>query len=316
MSEANEIREQIDVLKKMVDDRQRGYEFENFIRQICPGRLLDRKASHSDSEQLDVVFDFGGNIFLGECKAKRTSITPGSQDWEDYELKLRKRSGRCIGIFFSLYDLGSDIYAIGELLNKSAFPNIIITGTDLVQLTQQIGSFSKVLELLSISIFVNFAPIERDAAKLKRLFEVQSPKNATLISLCESESDNFRLRYVDNTIEALYVARQIDSELNSAIRLLAPHRNRIGNFVRVGKDRKRARSLPQQLFIYSDIAGSGKTTFSAAKLLSQGASCHYIVKAANEQNVDTSFKRIVLGLKEVDLFESNKVVCLIFDSLD
>ena len=50
------------------------------------------------------MFIYKGTTALVECKVVKSVITPSSKDWEDFELKLRKRDRQnVVGLFCSLY---------------------------------------------------------------------------------------------------------------------------------------------------------------------------------------------------------------------
>ena len=61
-----------------------------------------------------------------EAKAKDGKITAGSHDWEDFELKIRKRKGFCIGLYLSLGPVASKVINNAKVLNSQGICTIIL----------------------------------------------------------------------------------------------------------------------------------------------------------------------------------------------
>jgi hypothetical protein len=86
------IRDLLD-LRSVTDDVERGFLFEQAIRELVPWDFPPPLAMRAKSEQLDAFYEWNSWHFLMEAKAKRKPITRGSSDWEDFELKVRRRRG-------------------------------------------------------------------------------------------------------------------------------------------------------------------------------------------------------------------------------
>ena len=72
--------------------QSRGYKFEHLIREIQPWSYKPPISAIGNSEQLDGVYEWEGRIYIIEAKAKEKKILQGSSDWEDFELKIRRRN--------------------------------------------------------------------------------------------------------------------------------------------------------------------------------------------------------------------------------
>ena len=92
-------------LRAVTDDAQRGYKFEQIIRELLPWDIKPPVSMVGDSEQLDSIFVWKNQAFVVESKAKKKVITAGSHDWEDFELKIRRRNHTATGLFCSLFPI-------------------------------------------------------------------------------------------------------------------------------------------------------------------------------------------------------------------
>src|SRR5437867_1060727 len=92
-------------LRPLSERSSRGYRFEQALREILPWTRRPPLAvvGRRNSEQIDAFFEWNSWHFLVEAKAKKEPIGRGSHDWEDFDLKVRKRRGAIIGLFCSLY---------------------------------------------------------------------------------------------------------------------------------------------------------------------------------------------------------------------
>jgi hypothetical protein len=121
--------EEIIALRDITDDQRRGYLFETAMREVMPWVTRPPLAVVGESEQLDAFFEWNSWHFVVESKAKRGIIKRGSHDWEDFELKVRKRRGSCIGLFCSLFPASDDLYAAAEQLNREGLCTLLLTGS-------------------------------------------------------------------------------------------------------------------------------------------------------------------------------------------
>ena len=123
----NEIKGLLD-LRFVKDDVGRGYLFEQALREIFPWDFKPPLAMRAPGEQIDAFYEWNSWHFLMEAKAKRGIIQRGSHDWEDFELKIRKRRGACIGLFVSLFEVSKGVLESAKELNEQGMTTIVLAG--------------------------------------------------------------------------------------------------------------------------------------------------------------------------------------------
>ena len=115
-------------MKSERNDINRGRLFEA-LKEIMPWDHCPPVVMSPESEQLDGVFIHQGATFLIESKAVKSAFTPGTTEWEDFELKLWKRERQnVIGLFCSLFPVIEKTIEQAEFLNETGIKTIIISG--------------------------------------------------------------------------------------------------------------------------------------------------------------------------------------------
>ena len=127
---AGSIWQTVAAFREMADDQRRGYLFERFIREHLPWDFSPPRSVLTHTEQIDAAYGWRGRYFLVEAKAKRRPITPGSQDWEDFALKVREREGRCVGLYASLWPVSPGCDKAARRLNERGVTTLILAGEE------------------------------------------------------------------------------------------------------------------------------------------------------------------------------------------
>lgn len=94
----NNFYEQLIGLYDIDDKQRRGYLFEQLIREIQPWSYRPPISAVGNGEQLDAIYEWDGRIFIIEAKAKEAKIMQSSKEWEDFELKVRRRNKSVVGL--------------------------------------------------------------------------------------------------------------------------------------------------------------------------------------------------------------------------
>ncbi len=300
-------------LRKIVDNSTRGYKFEQAIRELLP---WDRKppialALPNVSEQLDAIFIWKNYPYLIECKAKSDTITPGSSDWEDFELKIRKRKNNVFGIFCSLGEVSEKVYANAEILNREGHSLFILAGDFWEELEKTGLPIIDLLEYMQLFGKIKFLPKPPNLNNIKSWFYDKESVNNKLSDIAKKYSSTFLRRYKLPNHEILYVRRDLDIQFENYIKENRP------NSLKIKEESKEKQ--PRQITIIRDFSGAGKTTFAVEAAL-QSNLCFSVVIAANEEHIDEKFTKFFTELgNDCGLFELvsvNKPIVFFVDSLD
>ncbi|AIY67581.1 NACHT domain-containing protein [Pseudoalteromonas piratica] len=307
-------------LKQESDAPKRGYMFEQSLREILPWSYRPPITASTSSEQLDAFFEWNSWHFLVEAKAKKKVITAGSHDWEDFELKIRKRKGQCIGLFCSLYDVNDEVLRSAEMLNKEGFTTIVIAGAVWIKLFE---SNIRISDYIRYSVFQarsKFKPISDDLDKIKDWVFSRDEINLKIHAICTKESSVFLRRHKISHHENVYVERKVDENLASFINLLKPSKlnSNVKSHTHDGKLYSSDRGKPKQITLVRDLSGAGKTTLSVNLSLDND---NYFgsVKAALQNDIDCFIDRL-LDIDDSNGLESllyvDKPIVFVIDSLD
>lgn len=312
--------ENITSLRKESDAQQRGYRFEQLIREILPWSHRPPMAVSTVTEQIDSFFHWNGTFYLVECKAKASRILAGSHDWEDFELKIRKRAGVCVGLFLSVGDVADEIYRTVEGLNKERVPTIILAGRDWDTLLEKKLPFSDFLSYMSFHARATFAARLPPAQKILDWCYDRAGILATIGELAQRESATFLRRHKIPEHESVFVPREIDRYLHSLAAALRPSRLAIKRKVRRKGDHRitTVRGAPTQTVVVKDFSGSGKTTL-AVQVALQRSEYVGIAKAALEPDIDsvaTALAQIGRNNGIRQLVQIDKPIVYCVDSLD
>ena len=294
-------------LRNVNDDVARGIKFEQFVREIQP---WDRKPAITASvptEQLDGIFVWRDKPYLIESKAKKNIITAGSHDWEDFELKVRRRKHAVTGLFCSLFEVNDEVYRRADLLINEGFFVLVFAGSFWDDLLDYPLTFAQLLE------YMNFFGRIRFSAKPPKLnvinnwlFDITTTENK-IGDLCRKNSSTFLRRYISPFHKELYISRDIDNQIISYARDLKP------------SGLKKNKERPKQLCLVRDYSGSGKTTMSLNFALGPKAFFATSI-TANEPDIDTKFISFFTSLGNSfgiqELIATNKPVMFVIDSLD
>lgn len=317
--------EQIISLYNEEDKQRRGYAFEQLVREIQPWSYKPPVSAIGIGEQLDGVYEWDGKIFIVEAKAKEGKIMQGSSDWEDFELKIRRRNKSVIGLFLSLYDLDENIVRQCEIMNREGYSIFVIYGDIWEKLYDNPISFELILKYLLINSRINNKATITSVEVVKKWFYHNDDIIRRYGDICVKSSSTFLRRYKQDMHEVLYVKRTLDKKIEDYIKNLYPKA-----LTRVKKIRKlkrcsehtlyeAEREIPPQILIIRDVCGAGKTTYAVENALSNGKYISFS-KAAAENNVDSVLEETlqefgrdygIVGLQEIN----RPVVCVI-DSLD
>jgi hypothetical protein len=312
--------EVFNVLREINDDQIRGYRFEQTVREVLPWSLRPPVAMSTKSEQFDAFFEFNSWHFLVECKAKRGKITPGSHDWEDFELKIRKRGGGCIGLFCTLNSLDSGIYDAADELNRCHHTTIIIAGSQWDDALAEGLSFGELLRFLVMQAR------SKRMTRAPSVIDIRNQLNDALSveqrirSILRRGSVTFLRRHRSPRHDQTYVSRTIDRDIADMIIPLEPIRlsQRNRTVQRGDLEFQKARAAPPQIAVVRDLSGAGKTTLSV-QLGGQkdGALC--LARAALEPSIDDIgeyLNSIGPNYGIAQLTQINQPIVYVIDSLD
>ncbi|WP_162488328.1 hypothetical protein [Azospirillum lipoferum] len=303
-------------LRAVQDKQRRGYVFEQYIREDLPWGFRPPLSVGTDSEQIDAFFEFNGWHFLVECKAKSENITPGSHDWEDFELKIRRRGGQCIGLFCSLWPLSEGVYSAADNLNRANHTVIIIAGQQWDEMEFSGLTYSDLLRFLVSEARARSRTVSPPIVEIQKQLANASENEKHARSVLRSASTVFLRRHRSPRHDQLYVERALDREIRDLLTPLTP--SKLGTHSRTtqrGVSHGRAR--PIQLAIIRDNSGAGKTTLSAN--LAESSTHLGVVKAALEPDID-GIREVLQRLSRDDglttLNVINKPMLYVLDSLD
>jgi hypothetical protein len=303
--------QQITALKNERNDVLRGRLFEQIIREIMPWDHRPPVVMSPESEQLDGVFVYEGSTFLIECKAVKAAVTPGSKEWEDFELKLRKRERQnIIGIFCSLFPVSQATINQAELLNKFGIKTIVIAGDIWNMLDQSNLYFPNFLDFLVLNCKIKFQPTVFSLKDVEKWVYDVSAIEEQFTSLTKKFSGPFLRRFKHKFHDKIFISRTIDKR----IRQLADAVKPISLKVNPQKD------TAKQIVVIRDYSGSGKTTLST-NLASLSDFAYCLASTANLTTVDIILELFFDQLNYPsnalnELLAANKPLIYIVDSLD
>lgn len=315
---------QIVSLRDCVNKQEKGYKFEQIAREILPWSYkppISISSVKETSEQIDAFFEWNGTYYLVEVKAKEKKITPGSSDWEDFELKLRKRGGRCTGIFLSLGSVSSGVIDSAKNLNRQGHWTIVLHGNHWDELEGNYIPFKDLLRYMLFRVRSVFDPCPQDISHVKRWCYNRDDVIKHISSICQKESSVFLRRYKLIRHEELYVKRAIEKKIYDAADLLIPSK--------LNNERKRRkikgkrtiltdRASPKQVVLIRDSSGCGKTTLMVNCSLERKKFFGF-AKAASENDIDRLMEVFLnlgndYGINKI--IAANKPLVLLIDSLD
>jgi hypothetical protein len=301
---------QISDLKNERDDVKRGRLFEALIREIMPWDHRPPIVMSPTSEQLDGVFIYKGTTFLIECKAVKSPVTPGSKEWEDFELKLRKRERQnIVGLFCSLFEISPKTIEQAELMNKTGIKTIILSGKIWDSLLETNLYFPSFLDFMVLNCKIKFQPsVSSLNDAIKWVYDTQTIDDR-FSNVCKKFSAAFLRRFKHKYHDKIFIDRNIDSQIKNVTALLNP----TGLKANPRKDAK-------QIIVIRDYSGSGKTTLSThLATLNDFAYC--LASTANLTTIDELLDPFFNQVNYPDfaineLLAINKPILFIVDSLD
>jgi len=272
-----------------VDDNvRRGYLFEQAVRELLPWSHRPPLAVSGESEQLDAFFEWNSWHFLAEAKAKQGKILRGSHDWEDFELKIRRRGGSCIGLFLSLFEVAPEVINAATQLNREGMTTIVLAGDFWDEAAEVDLPMSEVLRYMVANARSKFLAAPKSLTEIESYAYDLRTTSAEISDVCRASSATFLRRHKLERHEDLYVSRQMDRKIAGLANGLKPaalektrRENRHDDVAYTT-----ARTMPRQICVIRDTSGAGKTTASVEIALTQD-SFFGIARAAVEANVDS-----------------------------
>lgn len=308
---SQEIYNQILDLKSRTDAIDRGRDFEALMREIQPWDHRPPIVASPKSEQLDGVFVYKGETFIIESKAVRKKITPGMSEWEDFELKLRRRTAHgVIGMFCSLFDICDTVMERAKEMNMTGIRTIIIAGKTWDELSGADIHFPSFLDYLMLMCSLKNSPSVDSLKNAKSWIYDGNTINDSFTDNAKKISSTFLRRFKHKFHEQLFVERSIDVQIRSLMAALSPRSLKSSG----------SREGYKQLMVVRDFSGSGKTTMSA-NLAAYSEHCFCFATTANISQVDEVLDHFLhlnkypgYGLNE--LIAVDKPLLFIVDSLD
>ncbi|KAA0990904.1 NACHT domain-containing protein [Dyadobacter aurulentus] len=294
-------------LRDVQNDVERGYRFEQAIREIQPWDRKPPVTASLASEQLDGIFLWKEQAYLIESKAKKAPITPGSHDWEDFELKIRRRKANVVGLFCSLFPVSKKVFIQAEQLNRDGHFVIILAGTFWEELNYYKLPIYDILDYMNLFGRTKFLTSPPPINVVVEWFYDKDRTQKKLSDLCKRNSSTFLRRFKASSHEALYLRREIDAKIESYAHNLKP------------QVIKKASDASAQICLVRDYSGSGKTTLSINVSESKEGFLGTGV-AANEQDIDEKFANFFQSMGQhfglLEIISLNKPVVFVVDSLD
>jgi hypothetical protein len=294
-------------LRNNTNNVERGYKFEQIIREIQPWDRKPPVVATLPSEQLDGIFMWKGQAYLIESKAKVKPITAGSHDWEDFEIKIRRRKNTVIGLFCSLFSVNENIYKRAEELNIEGHFVIVLAGDFWDDINNHQLPIKDMLEYMNLFGRIGFKSKPPEIKKiLNWCYDIETT-NRKIFDLCKKNSATFLRRHKSPFHQNLYVQRDIDNLIESYAKDLKP------------STIKKAKEKPKQICLIRDYSGSGKTTLSL-EIANNSLAYFGTGITANEQEIDVKLVSFFSSLGEqyglLELISSNKPIVFVIDSLD
>ncbi|MES2920529.1 MAG: hypothetical protein V4819_03230 [Verrucomicrobiota bacterium] len=255
--------DQVVLLREEADARSRGYRFEQMLREILPWSARPPLAVVAKSEQLDGFFEWNGWHFVVEAKAKVGIILRGSHDWEDFELKVRRRPNS-IGLFCCLYEVAESVLSAAEELNRNGFGALVISGNAWDNLRSDPLPFDVLLRNMVWNARSRFLPAPRPPAEIRTwAYDLQRTK-ANLVSEFRDMSGIFLRRHRHPKHDLIYVRRDLDTSIETVAQSLRPSQLSIHQKTRTSHNHSfvQDKSVPTQLCLIRDTSGAGKTTLA------------------------------------------------------
>ncbi len=305
--------------------QSRGYKFEHLIREIQPWSYKPPIIGVGNSEQLDGVYEWEGRIYIIEAKAKEGKILQGSSDWEDFELKIRRRNKSVVGLFLSLYEIDENIIRQCEMMNKEGYSVFALYGGLWKELYDNPIDFGLILRYLLLHSRISNKATISNVIEIKKWYFHNEEIIKKYKDICVKGSSVFLRRYKQDNHEELYVKRGIDNKVDDYIRNLYPKA-----LSKTKKTKKKKgiyedimyevdREVPSQLLIIRDVCGAGKTTYSVENAITDKKYISF-TKSASESNLDSAVEEILQNFgKDYGVFEMleiNQPVVFVLDSLD
>ena len=293
-----------------LDKVQRGYQFENLIREIQPWDQRPPIVFSPESEQLDGVFIYKSIAFIVESKAVDKNITPGSREWEDYELKIRRRNGKgVIGLFCSLNNVTDNLLKRADSLNEQGLYNIVIHGRNWDQLNAEKFEFCHFLDFMLLNSRINFKSSVKTLRAVKKWHFDNNFINDSFSKICEKHSSFFIRRFRHKFHEKIYINRGVTKLIETSINLFKP-----------SNLKKSKNNSIEQILLLRDTSGSGKTTFAIDNLLNSDIAFSF-GSAANQIEIDVFLDELVKNIQFLksgimELIAVDKPLVYIIDSLD
>lgn len=306
-------------LKAVEDPQRRGYSFEHAVRELLPWDLRPPIAARARSEQFDAIFQWAGSQYIVEAKAKKGRIDLGSSDWEDFELKVRRRP-HCIGLFLSLFDVDQNIVSRAMNLNESGSTIVLIFGSTWDDLEEHHVDFQEYLRYLVFNARTNHRPDETNFHRYLAWANDTGIFLDRVNSSLKKFSAPFVRRYRHPKHDAIYVTRQIDKFITDITRELAPRTlmDKTKRKAANGQLVETQRAAPKQFCIIKDYSGSGKTTLGV-QIVGEKERYFGFGAAARQSNIDCHEEVLSsigpnYGLRA--LIHLNKPVIFFVNSLD
>ncbi|MCO6148388.1 hypothetical protein [Flavobacterium sp. NRK1] len=307
---SQQIYSQIVELRNEPNKIKRGRDFEALIREIQPWDHRPPIVSSQDSEQLDGVFTYNGNTFIIESKAIKKIITPGMHEWEDFELKIRRRNKRIIGLYCSLNEVSEAIEERAKELNSNGYQTIIIAGKNWEELNNTGIHFPSFLDYLLLLSSIKFKSRVDSIKKAQTWIYDSETINKTFKNDTWKVSAPFLRRFKHRYHEDLFVERGIDAQIRAFIKHLNP----------VNLKSYKNKDSAKQIIIIRDFSGSGKTTFTI-NAVSNTEFSYCFATTANINSIDIFLDNFIDNIKYPnngikELLAINKPLIFVIDSLD
>ncbi len=299
-------------IKNIRDAAKRGYAFEKYIKEF-----FRASSAGSVGEQIDGVASINGIPYLIEAKAKSNRIRRYSSDWEDFELKLRRRRGTCHGIFCSLNPVDVGMIESAKELNRNNIPIIIMHDGIWDKFQFFPIPIDYFLKLMELQIHIKYDPIP-NFGSIKRQYVEGIELELTKFS--KKASSLFIGRHYPEELKGVYVHRKIDEITTQLIHNLKPTRLIVRGGVKKENRGQTAhrREAPTQISIIRDISGAGKTSF-VANTATTTSNAIVVCRSAYESNID-DFCHLFQNAEEASIL--NMIICTdkplvyIIDALD
>ena len=276
------------LIREIDDHARRGYLFEQAIRELVPWDHRPPLPVSGTSEQLDAFFEWNSWHFLVEAKAKRGEILRGSHDWEDFEPKVRKRKGVCIGLFMSLFDVSPGVVEAAVDLNKESMTSIVLAGSFWDDACNSGVPIAEILRYMVAHARAKQLAVPPPLSVVEKYVYDLQLVSTQVEDVCRTASAVFLRRHKLERHEDLYVQRQIDRSLAGLAAAVKPTA-----LTSIARERTHedltyttARTMPSQIYVIRDASGAGKTTQSVQIALSTDP-FFGIARAAVEPSLDS-----------------------------